>query len=192
MKLWSRSKQIEGLQQRNGTDTLIDIDRAVTRHDRSPGDHPARDEVGAAGASVVLKEPETGELRFFHCVGPTQAELVNVRIEPGQGVVGHCIDQAEVIYVADAYGDERFCRAIDDQTGFRTTSLLALPLITSAGVIGALELVNLPAGDHQHELLGLMEAFASQAAVALERAQLSRRLERRINLADAQLQASTS
>jgi len=193
--LVANSKLIEGLQRRNDElTTLIDIDRAVNAvHDldqllqtilRS-----ATAVAGAAGASVVLKDPETGELRFFHCVGPTQAELINVRIEPGQGVVGHCIDQAEVILVPDAYDDERFFRDIDAKTGFRTHSLLALPLITSAGVIGALEVVNLPVDEQHQELVGLMEAFASQAAVALERAQLSRRLEKRVNVADAQLQA---
>lgn len=193
--LVANSKLIEGLQRRNAElTTLIDIDRAVNSvHDlnrllqtilRS-----ATEVARAAGASVVLRDPDSGELRFFHCVGPTQAELVDVRIEPGQGVVGHCIDQAEVIFVPDAYNDERFFRDIDLQTGFRTTSLLALPLVTSAGVIGALEVVNLPVGDEQQALLSLMEAFASQAAVALERAQLSQRLEKRVNLADAQLQA---
>jgi GAF domain-containing protein len=146
--LIANSALIEGLRRRNSElTTLIDIDRAVNAvHDldrllqtilRS-----ATEVAQAAGASVVLRDSETGELRFFHCVGPTQAELVDVRIEPGQGVVGHCIDQGESIFVPDAYRDSRFFRDIDTQTGFRTTSLLAVPLITSTGVIGALEVVR--------------------------------------------------
>ena len=193
--LIANSTLIEGLRRRNAElTTLIDIDRAVNAvHDldrllqtilRS-----ATEVSQAAGASVVLRDADSGELRFFHCVGPTQAELFEVTMEPGQGVVGHCIDNGEVIYVPDAYRDKRFYRDLDDQTGFRTTSLLCVPLITSTGVIGALEVVNLAPSEAVEELISLMEAFASQAAVALERAQLNRRLERRVDLADAQLQA---
>ncbi|NUP99536.1 MAG: GAF domain-containing protein [Armatimonadetes bacterium] len=179
---------IAGLQRRNSElTTLIQIDRAVNAvHDLDAllGTilAAAADVAQAAGSSMVLAD-DRGELTFFHAVGPAKAQLVGVKIDRGRGVVGHCIATGQPVYVPNAYEDTRFLPDVDAQTGFRTTSLLAVPLVTEAGTIGALEVVNLPEVDDADELVGLMEAFASQAAVALERAQMSRQLEARVESA---------
>ncbi len=184
---------IAGLRQRNRElTTLIDIDRAVNAVedlDELLGTilRSAADVAQAAGSSVVLQGPDDGDLTFFHAVGPARAQLVDIKLKAGEGIAGHCIASGETIFVPDAYQDERFLKEVDSRTGFKTTSLLAVPLKTSAGVIGALEVVNLALPENENELLGLMEAFASQAAVALERAQMNRRLKQRVDEATERL-----
>ncbi|MCC7495224.1 MAG: GAF domain-containing protein [Fimbriimonadaceae bacterium] len=193
--LVSNAQLIEGLQRRNAElTTLIDIDRAVNaEHDleRLLGTilGSAAEVAQAAGSSVVLCDEVGDGLTFFHAVGPAKDQLVGVRMRAGQGIVGQCVATGESIHVPDAYSDSRFFKQMDAKTGFHTTSLIAVPLRAAAGIIGALEVVNLQRSE-EPDLVRLMEAFASQAAVAIERAQLYQRLERRVDAADAQLRAT--
>jgi HD-GYP domain-containing protein (c-di-GMP phosphodiesterase class II) len=85
------------------------------------------------------------------------------------------VDDAYAIPTSAPY---RFNRAFDDATGFRTRSVLTVPLRSVAGqTIGVLQLIN-PVGEPQsgfsREDLEVIEPFASAATVALERAQLTR------------------
>lgn len=82
------------------------------------------------------------------------------------------------VHVADAYQAEGFdqsgFRAFDKARGYRSVSLLAIPLSNSAGeVIGVLQLVNATGPDGQpvafaDELRQTVEALAAQAGVALD------------------------
>ena len=81
-------------------------------------------------------------------------------------------------YAIPASAPYRFNRGFDEATGFRTRSVLTVPLRSVAGqTIGVLQLIN-PAGESprgfSREDLGVIEPFASAATVALERAQLTR------------------
>jgi Nif-specific regulatory protein len=86
--------------------------------------------------------------------------------------VGAAVASGRSVNVPDTARDSRFYSGIDEQLGFATRNLLALPLRNHAGVvIGAFEVLNHPTGfgpaDEQ-----LLEAFAGQAAIAIENAQL--------------------
>lgn len=187
---------IAGLQRRNRElSALIEVDRAVNAVQDldellSAIVRSAVEVSQAAGCSVVLRNPETRRLTFYQAVGPAGGKLLDIEMDEGTGVVGYAIDQGESVYVPKAYEDPRFAARIDATTGFRTTSLLAVPLQTADGVIGALELVNLPHVDDPQGLIGLMEALASQAAIALERARMTRQLALRVDQADEQLRAT--
>ena len=81
-------------------------------------------------------------------------------------------------YAIPASAPYRFNRAFDDASGFRTRSVLTVPLRSVAGqTIGVLQLIN-PVGEpprsFSREDLEVIEPFASAATVALERAQLTR------------------
>merc|ERR1719482_8973 len=52
-----------------------------------------------------------------------------IRIPRTAGIAGQCCQEGIVINIPDAYADSRFNQAIDKQTGFRTHSILAIPLI---------------------------------------------------------------
>ena len=192
--LVANARLVTSLRRRNDElATLIDIDRTVNRvHDLEElvGAilQSAMDVTQAVGSSLVLADADSGELSFFQAVGDAKAQLLDIKIERGKGVVGACIEQGETVFVADAYADSRFFHDVDLATGFRTQSLMAVPLKTPDGVIGALELVNLPEVEDLAARTSLVEALGSQAAVALERAQLYRRLASRIRSADAALQ----
>jgi len=63
------------------------------------------------------------------------------------GIVGCCVVTRKLIRVANAYEDARFNPEFDQQTGFRTESVLAAPLFDANGhVKGAVELLNRKTG----------------------------------------------
>ncbi|KAK4296300.1 hypothetical protein Pmani_031195 [Petrolisthes manimaculis] len=61
----------------------------------------------------------------------------------GVGIVGHVADTKEVINIKDAYQDPRFDSSVDRRTGYRTMSVLCMPVCNYEGeVIGVAEIIN--------------------------------------------------
>jgi signal transduction histidine kinase len=82
------------------------------------------------------------------------------------------------VRLEDAYQDPRFDRSVDAETGFRTRSLLAVPLTVRGGdVLGVLEVLNKVDGPFSADDAAFLAAFAAYATVALENARL---LEQRL------------
>jgi adenylate cyclase len=66
-----------------------------------------------------------------------------VRIPLGSGIAGAAATSGRPVRVADAYQDPRFNPEVDRRTGFRTRSVLCLPLHDSAGnVFAVTQLLN--------------------------------------------------
>jgi sigma-B regulation protein RsbU (phosphoserine phosphatase) len=119
------------------------------------------------------------------------------RLMAGQGLVGECLSSREIINVDNAYSDPRFNRTVDKATGYKTRSVLNVPLLGwEMQPVGVLQLLNKHAGvfDEGDELLAA--TLAAQCAVALQRAQLTEalmlkeRLDEEVSLA-REIQMST-
>src|SRR5262249_33879207 len=97
-----------------------------------------------------------------------------VRIPVGTGIVGHVARTGELVNIPDAYADPRFNPEVDKETGFRTRSLLCVSMAGHDGrLAGVLEVLNKKGGvAFTPADESFLEAFASHAAVALDRARL--------------------
>jgi putative ABC transport system ATP-binding protein len=70
-------------------------------------------------------------------------EMGEIRIPVGSGIAGAVAQGGESIRIEDAYADDRFNRDIDRQTGFRTRSILCLPVKSISGnVFAVAQLLN--------------------------------------------------
>jgi signal transduction histidine kinase len=130
--------------------------------------------VGAEGASVWLWDKEQPDnlvcqAAFQHGQRRTPH---NLRLPSGQGIAGWVAEAGEGVLVSHAPDDPRFSPSIDKQTGFRTTSLLAVPLWARRSVIGVLEVVNELSGHFDQHDLALVETLAASAAIAFHNAEL--------------------
>ena len=66
-----------------------------------------------------------------------------LRIAKDCGVVGACLQSGETVIVDDAYEDDRFNSDVDKDSGFRTKSLLTVPVKCEKGeVMGVIQMVN--------------------------------------------------
>ena len=120
----------------------------------------------------TLYEHDTDEL-----VVRVGTELDAIRIPASKGIVGECAQTRRLINVPDCYADERFNRAIDKQTGYKSRCMLTIPLIGyEDSLVGVLQLLNKHGGvfDTQDEFVA--SALAAQAAVVLHRVKMTETL----------------
>jgi phosphoserine phosphatase len=99
------------------------------------------------------------------------------RMAAGEGLVGECLSNREIINVPNAYADPRFSGAVDKVTGYKTQSVLNVPLLgLEKEPVGVLQLLNKNVGvfDAGDELLA--STLAAQCAVAVQRMQLTEAL----------------
>jgi len=66
-----------------------------------------------------------------------------IRVPVNRGIVGHVFTKGEVLNIPNAYIDERFNKAVDMKTGYKTTTILTVPIRDDNGrVVGVLQAVN--------------------------------------------------
>jgi Nif-specific regulatory protein len=132
--------------------------------------------LGADRGTLYLVDRARGEVFSRAAQLP---ELGEIRIRLGQGIAGHVAQTGETVNVARTHGDSRFFSGIDQRTGYRTTSALAVPMKGRAGeVIGVVQVLNKKRGSFAPEDEALLLALAAQAAVAVEATSLGPSLRR--------------
>src|SRR5215813_890018 len=91
-------------------------------------------------ASIFLLDRRSMELWSKVALGSDEI----LRFDARKGIAGAAALTGKVINVRDAYSDDRFNSAIDDRTGYRTQSLLAVPLrnLIEGESLGAFEVLN--------------------------------------------------
>ena len=120
----------------------------------------------------------------------TQSEFKELRLPlDGRSLAAEVARTGKPLRIADPYGDPRFDPSVDARTGFRTKSLLVLPIDSrSRERLGVLQVVNHNdvGFDEPHEALGM--ALAASAGVALEyvriTAELARERLRQVRIAE--------
>ena len=136
------------------------------------------DALDAEAGSIFLLDERRNELEIHVPTGGAGDVLRGIRIPRGHGLVGWVVDNGEPLLIQDAAKDPRFKGTIDDSTGFRTRSVLAVPLKVRGRCIGAIEVLNRREGGvFARSDLAFMGALANQVAIALENARLYSALE---------------
>ena len=101
-------------------------------------------------------------------------EIKEIRVPLGVGIAGTVAKTRALTNISDAYADPRFDPTFDKQTGYRTRSILCLPLIGNAeslvGVIQVLNKRNRETFDEIDE--SLLAGLSDHITVALERGRL--------------------
>ena len=124
-------------------------------------------------SSLLLFDDEKQDLYFRVVTGPVADKLINQPIEHGKGIAWRTVSEKRSVISNTTVASDIWNDEVDENTGFTTNSILTAPLITQGEVIGVIETINkhngMPFTDMDQEIL---EAFAGQAAIAIENAQL--------------------
>jgi signal transduction histidine kinase/putative methionine-R-sulfoxide reductase with GAF domain len=100
-------------------------------------------------------------------------ERVEIRLQVGEGIAGWVAETREIVNIPDAYADTRFQPAVDLKSGYRTRSILSVPMLGAlGGLVGVLQVLNKSDGPFTLPDEELLTALASQAAIAIENARL--------------------
>ncbi len=131
--------------------------------------NPIRRILNVQSVSIGLVDRERKELVF---VPELLDQAHSLRVALGEGIAGWVVENEETVMTNDPYADERFLRDVDDQTGFETRSMLAVPLKHNGRVIGVLEGLNKLSGNFSLFDRQLVESISGPLAIALENANL--------------------
>lgn len=100
-------------------------------------------------------------------------EVLEIRLGVGEGIAGWVALSGETVNIPDAYNDTRFQPAVDIKSGYRTRSILCVPMRNGQGAtIGVLQVLNKEGGPFLGEDEELLSALAGQAAIAIDNGKL--------------------
>ncbi len=129
--------------------------------------------IQADRCSVFLYDKKSNELWSKVALGMDSQEI---RFPADKGLAGHVVKTGETINIKDAYQDERFNKEIDLQTGYKTKTILCMPIKNmKQEKIGAFQVLNKLDGEFTEEDEDLLIAIGSSAGISLENAQLFKR-----------------
>ena len=127
--------------------------------------------------SVFGFDREKCELRSFITIDNQE-----IRFDARLGVAGAVAMRGEMLNIEDAPNHPLFFTVVDSQTGYRTETVLAVPIKNVRGeVIGVCEGINKKTGTFTKDDIEIMEAFAAHAANAIETALLIDALKKERN-----------
>lgn len=123
--------------------------------------------------SLMRLDPNTDELFFVIVKGIDAKAVENIRLGRGEGIAGTVARTRKSIFVPDTSRDKRFSDRVDRATGFKTRSLMAVPVIFGDTLYGVIELVNRGSGGLFTEMEHLiLQTIADYAAIAFANAAL--------------------
>eukprot|EP00002_Diphylleia_rotans_P021272 TRINITY_DN4145_c0_g1_i1.p1 TRINITY_DN4145_c0_g1~~TRINITY_DN4145_c0_g1_i1.p1 ORF type:complete len:1039 (+),score=218.80 TRINITY_DN4145_c0_g1_i1:60-3176(+) len=132
----------------------------------------SRDLLEADRCTLYLIDKETNEL--WSKFADRQGEI---RIPMGMGISGYVAQSGETLNIRDAYQDPRFNPDFDKKTGYKTKSILCMPIRNADDeIIGVTQMINkVDGGCFEETDEQLLHAFSSQASVSLMNSQLFER-----------------
>lgn len=129
--------------------------------------------VKAETASILMLDEKTNELYFNVALGEAGQQIKQIRLKVGEGLAGWVAQSKQAAIVNDVHSDPRWSGKGDEKSEFKTRQILAVPMIAKGRLLGVVEAINkqdnTPFTEQDRKAF---EAFASQAAVAIENARL--------------------
>jgi adenylate cyclase len=101
------------------------------------------------------------------------AGIAEIRFPNGIGIAGHVATTGQTVNIPEAYDDPRFNKEIDKKTGYRTKTILCMPVKEQSGhITGVIQVLNKKEGIFTAEDEELLDAFCVQASIAIKNATL--------------------
>jgi hypothetical protein len=105
------------------------------------------DLVKCDAGSVLFATYGMDALQFIAAAGPEAAKLREVTVPVDRSIAGFAFRSGFSFVVQDAMADDRHMKTVDGITGYKTRSLLVVPIRSTEGFnYGCIELLNSPWG----------------------------------------------
>jgi len=122
-----------------------------------------------AGSLSLVKDDQ---LEFAVAFEIDVGRLKKFRLQMGQGISGAVAALGKPIVENDAPSSNYFHPEIDNITGFKTRSVLCVPMISHGKVIGVIEVLNKLDGNFTEGDKDLLQSIATSVSIAMENARL--------------------
>ena len=151
----------------------------------------AEEFIDAEASSVYELEEDNNELSIRLARGEKKRAVEGLKLNVGEGIAGSVVATGKPVVIQDVRNDKRFSDKIDRLTGFKTRSMICVPLILRDRPVGALQVMNKRNREPFRQAdLELLNSMAQLIAVAIENAKLYQRLEEKFEMTSQEL-AST-
>ncbi|MBF0138316.1 MAG: GAF domain-containing protein [Magnetococcus sp. DMHC-1] len=129
----------------------------------------------AEAGSMWMLDVSSGQNICHLAEGPAKTRIMGLRLPKDKGIVGQVIGTNKPEVVLDCSRDPRFAASVDEQSGFKTRSMLCVPLADGEQAFGAIQIINKKSGvdkrfteEDQH----LVDDLAQSASIAVRNARL--------------------
>ena len=151
----------------------------------------AEEFINAEASTVYELDVDKKELFVRLARGEKKEPLKGLSLRADDGIAGFVVHTGKPMVIQDVTKEKRFSDKYDKITGFKTRSMICVPLILRDKPIGALQVLN----KRSKELfkttdLGLLTSMAQQISVAMENAKLYQRLEKKFELTSKELKTT--
>lgn len=147
--------------------------------------------INAEASSIYEIDEEKNELFIRVARGEKKDLIKTARMKVGEGIAGRVVQTGEPMVIQDAEKEKRFSDKYDRMSGFKTRSLLCVPLTLRGRTIGAIQVLNKKEGKQFTKAdLEILVSLSQQIAVAIENATLYQRLEQKFELTEQELKAT--
>jgi len=134
-------------------------------------------ELEVDAASILLFHPHTHNLKYFSGLGFRNIDIARTEINLGEGVAGKAGLERELIRIPDLRDSEEASRRAELLAEEEFVSYYAMPLVARGELKGVLEIFSRSSLSPDQDWLDLLSAVASQAAVAIDNADLITELQ---------------
>ena len=138
--------------------------------------------VQCESSSLLLVNNESGNLNFVVALGPKGAEAKNIPVEKNS-IAGWVVENNKPLIISDVASDPRFFRNVQEQTGYISKNMLAIPMCVKGRCIGVIELIN-KAGPKSFDKkdLEVLQLLSNQAGIAYINADIYRSAKNQISV----------
>lgn len=139
-------------------------------------------------STLFILDPEKGELWSRVAQGTD-----TIRVPLGMGIAGSVAKSGKPLNIPEAYDDPRFNRDFDVRSGYRTKTILCMPVKNPLGeIVGVIQVLNrqdgLPFNQSDEELL---DAFSSLAGISIANAQAYDELQKEKGMLEVRVKERT-
>ena len=129
-------------------------------------------------SAVMLLDPVKKEL-YWEISRGEKSEFFEGRqtLLVGQGIGGYVAQTGEAVLINDVNKDPRWDGSYDETSGFRTRSMICVPVKFHGNILGVIEVINKKQGEFTSQDLRILEVLAAQTGAAIENAKIHGKLE---------------
>lgn len=132
--------------------------------------------VDAERGSLMLFDPQSEELYIKSSVGLSKKTISGIRIKPGEGITGWVFKEGKPLLIKEGAKDLRFKKFEEIEVELK--SIISVPLKIKNQAMGVINAYNKRESDvFNTDDLQLLSAFANQAAIAIQNAQLHQEIK---------------
>jgi len=128
-------------------------------------------------ASILLYDQKQNQLKFAATTGSSPKELAGITVPLDNSIAGTIFEENKPIVINDIEKDERHNKDVSERIKHDVRSLLGVPMAIKDQKVGVLEGINKNSSIFSYSDTKLLSIIASQAAVAINNAQLVQELQ---------------